>query len=725
MVKHFAKRIKKQIAVLMVGVLAFGHLVTPLAYAQEATPTPEATPTQTQPEPTPTTDVIVQNTDTTVQSDTTSQANTGGNDTTQVSPTPTPLSEEAGITPTETPTGSPEPTPTEIINESTESALLVNNEATSSSNVTVDTNTGSNSIETNSSSGGSNNGQTQSAAPATPTPTETVTLSTGDSVAVTVIDNQVNTTSVNSDVIYHTINLYANESGTIDLSLPGELAQLLVTQAPDDPTISALFSVQNNATVMNTVSMESNTGLNTATGSGTVTVTTGDAIALLSLLNRINFVMVNSVVHVAVINIFGNFTGNILLPDLMGQLSTPCETCGSTTINNTASVTNTVTATADTGNNAVTAEGGAIETGNAQAAIQLFDLVNTLVYGSQYATLYINTFGSWNGQFLGWATPEGLSLSPSYTPSVGCASCIGNINVQNQASVTNTVSMMATTGSNTLTASASGTITTGNAYLMANIVNFVNTTLIHSFGFFGFINVFGSWTGDVGSKSLFPPEPSQAAIGGIAQEQQSGSTARESGGQLTVSTGNNVGDYVLPGDTVTIFANVKNPGSGTVYDTKMIIMLLKDKTEVETIVVPIGNMPAGKGIKFSSGLVLSKSALGGPYAVRVAAYGYTGPQNVKVSSWAESYFTIYGTNPHQSAIPPQTVSEQSASAPTVMGTATAVQTDPNVLLALLTLLLLIPEYLFIRLYPKRKYIQVMFAQALEPRAFLNAVRMLL
>ncbi len=730
------KRImRKCIAGFLAGILVFGHAGPAFVFAQEETPPVEeqtqSTPT---PEPTPTTDVTVNNSETTTQTDTSSEANTGGNET-KTTPTPTPADDTYTLDETstgdESATPSLTPTPQDEESEASDSALAAQNYATISATIGATANTGSNSVQTNDGSQNSNESTNLSSSTPFPTPTPvttTVTLSTGDSVAVTLLENDVNTTSVNSEIVYHTINLYANESGTIDLSLPSELAQLLVEQSPNDETINALFTVQNNATVTNTVTVDANTGDNSVSDAETVTITTGDAVAILSLLNRINFVMVNSVVHIAIINIFGNFTGNILLPNLLTQLSTPCETCGSTTVNNQATVTTNATLLADSGNNTVTAQNGTIDSGNAVTAVQLFDFVNTLLYGSQHLALYFNNFGTWNGQFLGWASEDGALLSGPVASGATCTTCIGNILATNNATVTNTITLSATTGNNVITDARSGAIATGNAYVMANIVNFVNTTLIRSFGFFGFINIFGSWTGDVGSKSLFPDVSSQEAeIGGASVQTQSQSpSVRETGGQLAVTTSNNVGNYVLPGDTVTIFANVKNPGSGMIYDTKMIIMLIKDKTEVDTIVVPLGNIPAGKSLKFSSGLVLSPTATGGRYAVRVAAYGYTGPENTKVSSYAESYFTIYGT----SAWGAQEVTQQesdpaAASNPTVMGTTTSRFTDPNILLALLALLLLIPEYLFIRLYPKRKYIQVLFAQTLQPRAFLQTIRMLL
>jgi len=729
--KRIYQTIRKCIAGLLSGILFFAPVGQPVAFAQEETPPP--TQTETTVTPTPQSDVAVNNADTTNTTNSDTQANTGENALTEEE-TPTPTQDTQESTPTQTLTETETPTPTYgeeatgagllAGNEATGAGLLAGNEATTSANIAVNTNTGGNSSEN---TGGSLGGSNSSSSSSTPTPSPTtMTLSTGNSVAVTFLDNTVNATSVNSEVVYHTINLYANETGTIDLTLPSELATLLIQEQPNNEEINALFSVNNSATVNNTVTVESETGSNTASGSGTVTITTGDAVALLSLLNRINFVMVDSVLHIAVINIFGNFTGNILLPNLLSQFATPCDACGATTVANSADVTTNATVTADTGNNTATGSGTSIETGNAYGAVKLFDFINTLIYGSQHTALYITNLGEWNGQFLGWADETGTTASGSVIPFAQCSTCIGDTNITNQAKVTNTITLSADTGNNTAIAAGNANIQTGSAFAMANIINFVNTTLIRSFGFFGFINIFGSWTGDIGSKSLFPePTPAVGGAEVMALTSES-SSAKEGGGKLAVATSNNVGSYVLPGDTVTLFATVKNPGSGMVYDTKMIIMLIKDKTEVQTAVIPVGNIQAGRSMKFSSGLVLSNTAPAGTYTIRVAAYGFTGPLDTKISAWAESQFDIYGSGSGSVEGAVTSVGEPVFEAPSqVMGVTTRPHQNPNILLALFILLLLVPEYYLFKALKDKELVSLILTPAAPAFARLRALHLLL
>lgn len=727
------KKAKRLGALLGCALLLLMTIQPYAALAQEADPTLTPTPTET-------TDITVENGNTTADTTADVEANTGDN-TVGDEPTPTPAPEDSDeiISPVpEESQADPEPTPTNDPNEESTQSGSIDNSATVESTVSATANTGNNTIQNigddhhdESSNNTENNQEQQDPTPTpTPTPSGTSEIETGDSYAYAQVENAVNTTTVNSQIIYHTINLYMNEAGTIDLSMPSELAKLLVEQNPDVGTINAALktlAVENEADVDTNVSVSAETGENTATESAKATISTGDAFAILSLLNRINLVMVDSVLHIAIINIFGDFYGNIWLPDVPDIPA--CDECGAFTVENDATVQTTVTVTSNTGNNTVVAGNGDIDTGDAYTGVNVVDLVNTVVYGTPYLSLYINNYGIWEGGFLGWAT-DGLPTSTEMVvPSTICSTCIGDIDITNNAFLTNNVSVSALTGGNTINASKYGDIETGNAYAAANIVNIVNTSLIRSFGIIGFINNFGYWKGFVGSKSLFPIEESDTDNTNKNEQQpsttttaHSGGSVREDGGLLSVTTSNNVGEYVLPGDTVTLFATVKNPGEGKVYDTKLIIMLIKDDTEAGSTVFDLGDIQAGKSIKFSTGLVLSKNAPAGFYKVRAAAYGYTGEDNTKVSAYADSYFSVFGTI---AFTPPASTAAAIAATPEVMGAVYTPKQEPNILKALLVLLLLFPVYWSMRVWEGRHYLGIVFKRQLALSARIRAIRILL
>jgi len=94
---------------------------------------------------------------------------------------------------------------------------------------------------------------------------------------------------------------------------------------------------------------------------------------------------------------------------------------------------------------------------------------------------------------------------------------------------------------------------------------------------------------------------------------------------------------------VTFFIKAKNIGSGRVYDTKVDLFLMKDGVKVGGATFPIGVIAAGKGVKITTGLVLSKTAVGGNYVARAIVHGNVGPDDHKVSASSDSSFTIHAT----------------------------------------------------------------------------------
>ena len=684
-------KVKKWIAVwLAISLVTLQTLPVGAVLAQEA---------QTQVENTATLDNTVN-----------TSANTGDNTIGQTTPTPTPTELQ------EPPLEEPQPDLEEIPESTQEASLVATNSAEVTNTISAEGNSGNNQIHEPSS-------QTQSSSEETPD----AAITTANAVSLTNVDNAVNTTEINSQVVYQTINLYVEQNGDIDLTLPSELAKSLAAQNPDLLTINAaVASVASDATVTNTVEGSANTGGNSVQGDS-ATIHTGDAIALLSILNRINFVMIDSVVHVVVLNIFDNLMGNILLPDLPTATPTPCPECGSLTVENRATVTNTVEVTADSGNNTLTANGGEITTGAAGANVNIINLVNTVLYGTTAFQLYILDHGLWDGTFLGWASSDGatnanLLVDPNATL---CPSCIAGAQILNDATVTNTIRASATTGENTASGDSAG-IETGDAYASAAVLNFVNTSLIRSFGFYGFINILGSWTGDIGSKSLFPtptPEPEPEAVA----EQAAGGAVREPGGLLTMTQTNNVGAHVNPGDTVTFFLTLKNPGNGRVFDTDLSLHLFKDGVDVGGTTIPVGTLKIGGTAKVTTGLVLSASAPGGPYVAHAVATGHVGAGSDTVSAAADSSFLIASAVAGAGDGEAGTVVVAGA-VPTnvrVMGATTKPTDNPNILLALLVLLLLVPEYIFYRATKERKLFRMVFTSDLDWQSRLRAMQTLL
>lgn len=716
-------RITKQyIAVGISVVLILFYSLPVSAFAQEGTPDPTPTPAQTE---------VTNDATTTTITDTT--ANTGDN--TIGEPTPSPAETSAqednptdppAETQTETLSPTPDPTPipkdgsvtainsAEVVNEATSSADTGNNEITL---------TAENPSESEETGGHEETSPTPTPSPAEPLAQEgtpTAVIDTGDAAAIATVDNSINTTEINSQVVYQTINLFVDQNGDIDLSGPAALAELITSEYHDEAVVNvALTPITNTADVNNIITSKANTGNNQINEpSGNAQITTGDAYSLIAMLNRINFVMIDSVLHIVTINIFGNFTGNIILPE-QNNSTEPCPDCGtSTAINNDATVTNTIDSQAVSGQNAIIASDSAqITTGDAVSIVQLTNLINTNLIGAGLLRLIILPFGAWNGSFLGWGSIAGqegggplMISSLSGVGGSGCPECTGDVSIGNQANLTNAIASTANSGGSKINA-VNGTIQTGRAISLVSLINLVNTSLVRSTGFFGFINIFGNWVGNIGGASFFAEDVAEEEPATTDESQSTSDTpdVRESGGKLEITQTNNVANYVLPGDTVTFFVKVKNTGTGKVYGATLDLLLYQDGVNRGGAHFSLGDIDAGKGKKVTTGLVLSKETPGGLYTAVATVRGTAGPENGTVTARASSQFTVFvstvlGTS-EQLAEETPVLPEL----PNVLG-ADAKKDTPNILLALLVLILLIPVYKTVKIMEDPSLIRAVFAQ---------------
>jgi hypothetical protein len=709
----FKEKIKKYLAVLIIIFMVLHSSLLPAAvFAQEVTPETSPTPANT-----------IDN-GATVSNDTQATSNTGDN---TVNPSSTPTPEDT-ITPTPnqestiqsdaiTPTPTyEEPTPTLDPNAST-----IDNSATVSSNLNSEGNSGNNTVtppcdslhqSCGTSSGGNN------------------AINTGNALSLTDIQNALNTTSLNSEVVYQTINIFMNEDGNLDLSDPFTIASQVIPQHADDSIINvSVTNVNNYAYLSNNIISYANTGNNTINGGGYgmgAVINTGDAYSIVSLLNKVNFTVVNSKIHIVVINVFGDLNGNIILPELTAG-SAPCATCGvSTNLDNQATVVNTVDSKAVSGENTVTGYRGNIQTGDALSAINNINLVNQNFIGTILQGLFVNIFGGWNGDFLGWSGLEGLLGGQSFSlfntgPLLGssdCGGCATNLNVSNDATVLNNIWSFANTGNNDINAKK-GNITTGNAYSAVSLINLINSNFINSIGFLGFINIFGNWHGDIGGKNQF----TQTEVSNESTTQSS--DERQTGGQLAITQTNNVGQFVYPGDTITIFAKIKNTGTGKVYGAKLGIFLVEGDQNKGWKGFDLGDIEAGKSVKFSTGMVLSKNIKPGKYIIRAIALGNTGPDDSEVTAMADSNFSVFGNSFVASA---QTGSDEENNS-SVLGTnnlpsvsnKNAATTDR----ALYALLAIVMTYILIRGIRQRENIKEIFTKNISIKEKMVALRMFL
>lgn len=241
---------------------------------------------------------------------------------------------------------------------------------------------------------------------------------TGDAYAMANVTNIANTNIIDANYLVLTFSNFGDLFGNI--VLPGSY---LLNRLFQNTGVSAPLSVDidNSANIENNVDTSSNTGENTASSESGGTVVTGDATSYSNVYNQANINVINTDSFTMLFRIHGDWDGEINgLPDGLFWNYTPngiviSNTAGENTssyngvvadISNTADITNNVSASASTGNN--TTEGSDlsyIETGDAYAATNVTNIVNTNVIGRNWGLLIFDIFGNWQGD-LSFGQPD-------------------------------------------------------------------------------------------------------------------------------------------------------------------------------------------------------------------------------------------------------------------------------------------------------------------------------
>jgi hypothetical protein len=318
--------------------------------------------------------------------------------------------------------------------------------------------------------------------------------------------------------------------------------------------------------------------------------TSGDAAVVLNILNMINSAIGAGQSFFGMLNIFGNFNGDVLFPAgfVTGTAGgNGCLICAggsqatnqntgpgsandaAITRNTTANITdssqstfnNNIAAAAASGNALVDAntQAGSATTGQATTDTATYNLFNAGVMGENAVLVLVNVLGHWVGGILnlpgsggsssalltGNATVENIGTGPN---STNLASYTGNtnlnINYAPTSTINNNINAGAISGDATVSRNTkAGNATTGDASVATNIVNIMGSRLNLS-RWFGVlvINVFGDWFGSVGrdteagnaqgggSLGLRPAAASAPAVNSASGSSHLASHAAGSGG---------------------------------------------------------------------------------------------------------------------------------------------------------------------------------------------------
>jgi hypothetical protein len=228
------------------------------------------------------------------------------------------------------------------------------------------------------------------------------TINTGDAYAGLNLVNVANTNFVDSRYLLVSMNAFRSING--DIVFPS-LSSFFTSLNPN----SATQNISNNAEIQNNVSVTANTGNNTASTASS-TISTGNAISTNNVFNSINTNLSGGNTMHILLRVHGSWVGEIfggsdefqaLRSNSSVYLTNGVSGPGSnSSVNstNTATISNNVTVSADTGNNEVrNASSSIIETGDAYAAANILNVANANVIGKNWMLAIINIFGDFNG----------------------------------------------------------------------------------------------------------------------------------------------------------------------------------------------------------------------------------------------------------------------------------------------------------------------------------------
>lgn len=328
---------------------------------------------------------------------------------------------------------------------------------------------------------------------------------TGNASGDATIVNSVHSTVGNdkkSGVAHFTIDLYGDVNGDIVI---GPDATKNATKTTD---INSKTNVNNNDTITNNVDLTATSG-DAAVSGNTVagSAQSGDANAVVNLLNLVNTVIAANESFVGTINIHGNLNGDILMsPEFIPQLlasnadnvtemefNMPL----STNINDDQTIVNNIDLSATSGTASVkdNTSAGSAKTGSAQTKLQVLNLTGREVDAESGLLIFVNVKGTWVGLLMDAPGATAAAYGSGVTKNSTTLS--DTVNVNNQTAITNNINVAAVSGDASVESNTSGgDATTGDAYASANVANISNS----KFNFkkrltILYINIFGDWKG--------------------------------------------------------------------------------------------------------------------------------------------------------------------------------------------------------------------------------------
>ena len=255
-------------------------------------------------------------------------------------------------------------------------------------------------------------------------------------------------------------------------------------------TSNAGVNIQNDTS---SVAQSGDAGVSANASAGNAT--SGNAAATTTTVSTVHSTVGGDTVGVAhfTSDIYGNVTGDITLSSAIGDLSAQqSNAAATTTVNNSAAITNNVSVDAGSGDanvNRNTSAGNAT-TGSANAVANVINLINSIIAANKSFVGTINIYGNLNGDIL--ISPEFIPQLLASNAQDASASVVSN----DTQSIVNNVQLSATSGSAEVTNNTSaGQATTGTATTNLTILNLSGHQVVASNSLLVFVNVLGTWVG--------------------------------------------------------------------------------------------------------------------------------------------------------------------------------------------------------------------------------------
>jgi uncharacterized repeat protein (TIGR01451 family) len=504
-------------------------------------------------------------------------------------------------------------------------------------------------------------------------------ISTGNATALANVTNIVNTNILGSKILMANINILTAQNINLILPRPeffDPLSSAYVFRIP------VTRNIQNEAAINNNVNAAADSGDNSTAGNSNSVTETGEAGAAVNSTTIANSNITGNSWFFMILNNTGSWTGNIVNWSAPGAVdkpvlganileagSDPANTASVQTINNisnSAEVINNINVSANTGNNAdISENGGAnVSTGNARAVANLFNLINTNVYGSNWFMNNVNILGDWSGNAI-FAYPDvGVSLATDRTEVQPGDIVNYDLHYDNSGYDTaKGVRLTLDLPDGMSFVSDNGKLTGGCGQTFCSWE--VGTLNPKQSGDLGIqVKINDDFNFDQGLSREIPvkagiemadPDPdtnnNSYLLQEVVNEKSDPASSDQRQPEISITAANNVHEFVYPGDTVTFEIKVNNNADVPLGSGQLVQKIYGANGQyLGSMLLDLGTVEAHKSGRLTFGLTVPIGAGGGNYTTQAYVTG-AAPNGNQITSGNASTRFLVKTKPAAMVLP--------------------------------------------------------------------------